>query len=153
MKDKGMPDFFSTGENQLRQVVEVDFPSKYGHFRLILYENIAGAGNHQLAIVKGHFNEECPVLVRIHSECLTGDMLGSLKKSAGGATPYFDFVATETEKGVASVSLSTGKPVIYGVLTCDTLEQALDRAGTKAGNKGWGAALSAIEMIDLLDKI
>jgi 3,4-dihydroxy 2-butanone 4-phosphate synthase/GTP cyclohydrolase II len=55
MKDKGMPDFFSTGENQLRQVVEVDFPSKYGHFRLILYENIAGAGNHQLAIVKGHF--------------------------------------------------------------------------------------------------
>jgi 6,7-dimethyl-8-ribityllumazine synthase len=80
-------------------------------------------------------------------------MLESFKKSAGGATPHFDFVATETAKGVASVSLSTGKPVIYVVLTCDTLEQALDRAGTKAGNKGWGAALSAIEMIDLLDKI
>jgi len=70
-----------------------------------------------------------------------------------GATPHFDYVAAETAKGIASVSLKTEKPVIFGVLTCDNLEQALERAGTKAGNKGWDAALSAIEMADLLKRI
>jgi 6,7-dimethyl-8-ribityllumazine synthase len=67
-----------------------------------------------------------------------------------GATPHFDFVAAEVSKGIANVSLETGKPVIYGVLTTDSIEQAIERAGTKSGNKGFDAALAAIEMANLL---
>ncbi len=70
-----------------------------------------------------------------------------------GATSHFDYVASEVSKGVAHVALSTGVPVIFGVLTTDTIEQAIERAGTKAGNKGAEAALSAIEMINLLKRI
>ncbi|MEN1759213.1 6,7-dimethyl-8-ribityllumazine synthase [Anoxynatronum sibiricum] len=67
-----------------------------------------------------------------------------------GSTPHFDYVASETAKGVAKVSLDFGMPVIFGVLTTDTIEQAIERAGTKAGNKGWDAATSAIEMANLM---
>jgi 6,7-dimethyl-8-ribityllumazine synthase len=70
-----------------------------------------------------------------------------------GATPHFDYVAAEVAKGVAAASMDTGIPVIFGVITSDTIEQALERAGTKAGNKGWDAALSAIEMANLLPKL
>lgn len=70
-----------------------------------------------------------------------------------GATPHFEYVATEAAKGIAQVSLETEIPVIFGIVTADTVEQAIERAGTKAGNKGWDAALSAIEMADLLTKI
>lgn len=66
-----------------------------------------------------------------------------------GSTPHFDFVCNEVAKGVAALTLSSGKPVIFGVLTTDTIEQAVERAGTKAGNKGWDAATSAIEMANL----
>jgi 6,7-dimethyl-8-ribityllumazine synthase len=66
-----------------------------------------------------------------------------------GSTPHFDHVATEVSKGIASVSLSTGVPIGFGVLMADTIEQAIDRAGTKMGNKGWDGALSAIEMVSL----
>ena len=67
-----------------------------------------------------------------------------------GATPHFDFVASEVSKGIANVGLETGKPVIYGVLTTDSIEQAIERAGTKSGNKGFDAALAAIEMANLM---
>ena len=67
-----------------------------------------------------------------------------------GATPHFDFVSSEVTKGVASVSLDSEKPVIFGVLTTDSIEQAIERAGTKAGNKGSDAAITAIEMVNLL---
>ena len=70
-----------------------------------------------------------------------------------GATPHFELVAHETAKGIAQVSLSTGKPVIFGIITADSIEQAIERAGTKAGNRGWDAALSAIEMTNLLPKL
>jgi len=70
-----------------------------------------------------------------------------------GATPHFDFVAAEVSKGIAHVGLDANKPVIYGVLTTDSIEQAIERAGTKAGNKGWDAALSAIEMVNLMIKL
>jgi 6,7-dimethyl-8-ribityllumazine synthase len=66
-----------------------------------------------------------------------------------GSTPHFDYVAAEVSKGVASVSLETGVPVAFGVLTTDSIEQAIERAGTKAGNKGWEAAASAIELLAL----
>lgn len=70
-----------------------------------------------------------------------------------GATPHFEYVSSEVSKGIANVSLETGLPVIFGVLTTDTIEQALERAGTKAGNKGWDAALAAIEMANLFAKL
>lgn len=70
-----------------------------------------------------------------------------------GATPHFNYVSAEVSKGVAQVSLKHGKPVIFGVLTTDTIEQAIERAGTKSGNKGWDAALSALEMVNLLKEI
>jgi 6,7-dimethyl-8-ribityllumazine synthase len=66
-----------------------------------------------------------------------------------GSTPHFDYVAGEVTKGVSSLALQTGVPVTFGVLTTDTIEQAVERAGTKAGNKGWDAAVSAIEMVSL----
>ncbi len=76
--------------------------------------------------------------------------LGALVR---GATPHFDHIAAEATNGIAQVALDTGVPTAYGVITADTLEQAIERAGTKAGNKGWDAALSAIEMADLFDQL
>ena len=70
-----------------------------------------------------------------------------------GATPHFEYIAAEVAKGVAHTSMETGVPVIFGIITADTLEQAIERAGTKSGNKGWDAALSAIEMADLFTKL
>ncbi|HOP06847.1 MAG TPA: 6,7-dimethyl-8-ribityllumazine synthase [candidate division Zixibacteria bacterium] len=66
-----------------------------------------------------------------------------------GDTPHFDYIANESAKGIAKIGLDTGVPVIYGMVTADTLEQAIERSGTKAGNKGWDAAETAIEMINL----
>jgi 6,7-dimethyl-8-ribityllumazine synthase len=70
-----------------------------------------------------------------------------------GGTPHFDYVATELSKGIAKIALETGLPVIHGVITADTLEQAIERAGTKKGNKGFDAAVSAIEMANLLKSL
>lgn len=70
-----------------------------------------------------------------------------------GSTPHFDYVAAEVSKGVAAVGLDTGVPVVFGVITTDNIEQAIERAGTKSGNKGWDAALTALELADLTRKI
>jgi 6,7-dimethyl-8-ribityllumazine synthase len=70
-----------------------------------------------------------------------------------GGTPHFDYIASEVTKGIANTSLKTGVPVIFGVITTDTLEQAVERSGTKAGNKGFDAAVSAIEMANLVKQI
>ncbi len=70
-----------------------------------------------------------------------------------GATPHFEYVSAEVTKGIAQVGLNTGVPVVYGVITSDTIEQAIERAGTKAGNKGVDAALTAIEMVNLLRQL
>ena len=70
-----------------------------------------------------------------------------------GATPHFDYVSSEVSKGIASVSLQTNTPIMFGVLTVDTIEHGIERAGTKAGNKGYDAAISAIEMVNLLDEL
>lgn len=70
-----------------------------------------------------------------------------------GGTPHFEYVSAEVTKGIAQVGLNTGIPVIYGIITADTIEQAIERAGTKAGNKGADAAITAIEMVNLLNEI
>jgi 6,7-dimethyl-8-ribityllumazine synthase len=70
-----------------------------------------------------------------------------------GATPHFDLVCAEVSKGIAAVTLETGIPIIFGIVTTDTIEQAVERAGTKAGNKGWSAAIAAVEMANLINMI
>ena len=70
-----------------------------------------------------------------------------------GATPHFDYVCSESARGLSSLALQSGKPVINGILTCDTVEQAMDRAGIKAGNKGTDAALAALEMISVMNQL
>ena len=70
-----------------------------------------------------------------------------------GATPHFDYVASEVSKGIASASMKSGIPIVFGVLTTDSIEQAIERAGTKSGNKGFDSAITAIEMVNLFNKI
>ncbi len=96
---------------------------------------------------------ELPVVAKRLASTGQYDAVICLGAVIRGATPHFDYVAAEVTKGLAAVSLETGRPVAFGVLTTDTIEQAVERAGTKAGNKGFDAALGAIEMADLLSKI
>lgn len=96
---------------------------------------------------------EIPVVAKALAEKEDFDAVICLGAVIRGATPHFDFVAAEASKGIAQVSMNSGKPVIFGVITTDTLEQAIDRAGTKSGNKGYDAAVTAIEMANLMDKI
>jgi len=70
-----------------------------------------------------------------------------------GATPHFEYIAAEASKGIASASMETGVPIAFGIITSDSIEQAVERAGTKRGNKGWDAAMTAIEMVQLLKKL
>jgi 6,7-dimethyl-8-ribityllumazine synthase len=107
--------------------------------------------NIEVAWVPGAF--EVPLAAQKMAATGRYDAVICLGAVIRGATPHFEFVSSEVAKGVAKVSLDSGVPVIFGVLTTDTLEQAIERAGTKAGNKGWDAAISAIEMADLLKKI
>jgi len=96
---------------------------------------------------------EIPLVAKKLAETKKFDAVICLGAIIRGATPHFEYVAAEASKGVAHVMLETGIPVIFGILTTDTIEQAIERAGTKAGNKGAEAALSALEMISLLRKI
>lgn len=100
-----------------------------------------------LAWVPGAF--EIPMIARKMAESGKYDAVVTLGAVIRGSTPHFDYVCNEVAKGVASISLSTGIPTIFGVLTTDNIEQAIERAGTKAGNKGWEAAAAAIEMANL----
>lgn len=70
-----------------------------------------------------------------------------------GDTPHFDYIANEITKGIATINLEPGPPVIYGIITADSTEQAIERSGTKKGNKGWDAAMSGLEMVDIYDKL
>lgn len=93
---------------------------------------------------------EIPVLAKKAAKSGAYDAIIALGAVIRGATPHFDYVSAEISKGVASVSLDTGIPVIFGVLTTENIEQAIERAGTKAGNKGSDAAKAAIEMANLI---
>ncbi|MDQ0270485.1 6,7-dimethyl-8-ribityllumazine synthase [Cytobacillus purgationiresistens] len=92
---------------------------------------------------------EIPLAAKKLAETGKYDAVITLGTVIRGATPHFDYVNAEVAKGVAATAMQTGVPVIFGVLTTDSIEQAIERAGTKAGNKGWDAAVSAIEMGNL----
>ncbi len=93
---------------------------------------------------------EIPQVAKLAASKKEFDAVICLGAVIRGGTPHFDYVAAEVSKGVAHVALSQSKPVIFGVLTTDTIEQALERAGTKAGNKGFAAASAALEMLNLM---
>lgn len=101
----------------------------------------------ELAWVPGAF--EIPMIAKKMAESGKYDAVVTLGAVIRGSTPHFDYVCNECAKGVAAISLATGVPTIFGVLTTDNIEQAIERAGTKAGNKGWEAAAAAIEMANL----
>ncbi len=110
----------------------------------------SGVSESDITIVKVPGAYEMPLAAKKLAESGNYDGIIALGAVIRGSTPHFDFVAGESSKGLASVSLSTGIPVANGVLTTDSIEQAIERAGTKAGNKGSEAAHTAIEMVDLL---
>jgi 6,7-dimethyl-8-ribityllumazine synthase len=113
----------------------------------------SGADEKNVAVFKVPGAFEIPLLAKKVAGTGHYDALICLGAVIRGSTPHFDYVANEVSKGIASVSLETGVPVSFGVLTTDTIEQAIERAGTKAGNKGWDAAISAIEMANLIKQI
>lgn len=104
-----------------------------------------------LAWVPGAF--EIPVAAQRLAESKRYDAVIALGAVIRGSTSHYDYVCAEVSKGIAHVSLSTGVPVMFGVLTTDTIQQAIERAGTKAGNKGHDCALGAIEMVNLLKQM
>ncbi|GAB1349485.1 6,7-dimethyl-8-ribityllumazine synthase [Ignavibacteriales bacterium] len=112
-----------------------------------------GADDNLITVVRVPGAFEIPFVAKAVAEKREYDAVICLGAVIRGATPHFDFVASESAKGVAHASLATGVPLIYGILTTDTIEQAVERAGTKAGNKGWDAALTAIETANLLREL
>ncbi|MFZ5649389.1 MAG: 6,7-dimethyl-8-ribityllumazine synthase [Bacillota bacterium] len=108
-------------------------------------------GDIEIAWVPGAF--EIPMVARKMVSLGRYDAVICLGAVIRGATPHFDYVAAEVSKGIAKVGLDSGVSTIFGVITADTIEQAIERAGTKAGNKGWDAASTAIEMANLMRSI
>ncbi len=108
-----------------------------------------GADQKNLTVVRVPGAFELPVAAKKMVETGKFDAVVCLGAVIRGATPHFDYVSAEVSKGIASVSLDSGIPIAFGVLTTDNIEQAVERAGTKSGNKGFEAAVSAIEMVNL----
>jgi len=105
----------------------------------------------EVTLVPGSF--EIPLIAKKLAQSKKYDAVICLGTVVRGGTPHFDYIATEVTKGIAQVGLETGLPVVYGIITADTLEQAIERAGTKMGNMGSEAAKDAIEMANLLKSI
>ena len=112
-----------------------------------------GAKENDIQIIKVPGAFEIPLAAKKAAQTGRYDAVICLGAVIRGATPHFDYVCAEVSKGVAQVGLDFGLPIIFGVLTTDTVEQAIDRAGTKSGNKGWHAAMSAVEMANLMGTV
>ncbi len=113
----------------------------------------SGADEQNVDVFKVPGAFEIPVIAKKAVQSGKYDALICLGAVIRGATPHFDYVAAEVSKGIAHVSLEAGIPISFGVLTTDTIEQAIERAGSKSGNKGWDAAYAAIEMANLLKQM
>jgi 6,7-dimethyl-8-ribityllumazine synthase len=112
-----------------------------------------GARDQDIDVVKVPGSFEIPLMAKKMATKEKYDAVICLGAVIRGSTPHFEYVSAEVSKGVAQVGLQTGVPVIFGVITTDTLEQAIERAGTKAGNKGWSAAIAAMEMANLAEAV
>jgi 6,7-dimethyl-8-ribityllumazine synthase len=112
-----------------------------------------GAREESIKIFKVPGAFEIPSVAKKLADSKSYDAVICLGAVIRGDTPHFEYVAAEVSKGIARISQDSGLPVIYGIVTADNLEQAIERAGTKAGNRGWDAALSAIEMVNLFKSI
>ncbi len=112
-----------------------------------------GAAENDIEVVKVPGSFEIPLIAKRLAEKRSYDAIICLGVIIRGATPHFEYVASEVSKGIAMVSLETGVPVAMGVITADTIEQAIERAGSKSGNKGWDAAMVAIEMAQVIKKL
>jgi 6,7-dimethyl-8-ribityllumazine synthase len=112
-----------------------------------------GASEKNIDIIKVPGSFEIPLVAKKAAQKKSYDAVICLGTVIRGATPHFDYVAAEAAKGIAMASMETGVPVAFGVLTTDTIEQAVERAGSKSGNKGWDAAMVAIEMAQLIKKL
>jgi 6,7-dimethyl-8-ribityllumazine synthase len=113
----------------------------------------SGARDEDIDIVKVPGAFEIPLVALKLAQKKRHNAVICLGAVIRGATPHFDYVAAEVSKGIAAAGMETGLPVIFGVVTADTLEQAIERAGTKAGNKGWDAAIAAVEMANLMGAV
>ncbi len=113
----------------------------------------SGAKDSNIEIVKVPGAFEIPLIAKKMAEKKLYNAIICLGAVIRGSTPHFDYISAEVTKGIAMVSLETGIPVIFGILTTDTIEQAIERAGTKAGNKGWDAAIAAMEMANLMELV
>ena len=109
-----------------------------------------GADEKQINIYKVPGAFEVPLAAKLIAKKKENDAVICLGAVIRGATPHFDYVASEVAKGIAQVSLEIEKPISFGIITSDNIEQAIERAGTKSGNKGYDAAMSAIEMVNLI---
>ncbi len=112
-----------------------------------------GVADNDLLVVRVPGAWEIPVAAKRLAQSKAQDAVVCLGAVIRGSTPHFDYVAAEVSKGIAQITLETGVPISFGILTTDTLEQAIERAGSKAGNKGFAAAEAAIEMVNLLKEL
>ncbi|MGD8251859.1 MAG: 6,7-dimethyl-8-ribityllumazine synthase [Desulfobacterales bacterium] len=113
----------------------------------------SGTRDEDIDIVKVPGAFEIPLIAKKLAAKNRYDAIICLGAVIRGATPHFDYVSAEVTKGIAVVGLEADIPVIFGIITTDTIEQAIERAGTKAGNKGWSAAITAVEMANLIDVV
>jgi 6,7-dimethyl-8-ribityllumazine synthase len=112
-----------------------------------------GAVEKDIEVVKVPGSFEIPLVAKKMAAGGKYDAVICLGTVIRGATPHFDYIAAEVSKGIASASLETGVPIAFGVITSDTIEQAVERAGSKSGNKGWDAAMTAIEMAQVIKQL
>jgi 6,7-dimethyl-8-ribityllumazine synthase len=112
-----------------------------------------GAADQDIEVVRVPGAFEIPLLAKKMAKTKRFHAIIGLGAVIRGSTPHFDYVSAEVSKGIATVSIESEVPVIFGVITTDTIEQAIERAGTKAGNKGWSAAMDAVEMANLFEII
>ena len=112
-----------------------------------------GTNDEDIDIVKVPGSFEIPLMAKKMAQRGKYDAMICLGAVIRGSTPHFEYVSAEVSKGIASVSLESGVPVVFGVITTDTLEQAIERAGSKSGNKGWTAAVAAMEMANLMESV
>lgn len=112
-----------------------------------------GANDDGIDVIRVPGSFEIPMVAKKMALKGTYNAIICLGTVIRGATPHFEYIAAEVSKGIAVASMETGVPIAFGIITSDTIEQAIERAGTKSGNKGWDAAITAIEMAQLLKKL